>query len=78
MLVGDHIVFVFGIDGLVLGRNKDVFWGNARPAEILEKVGDARLREMNVCAGGVAGLHDSLADTNYFYNNVEALPLLRN
>lgn len=56
VLVGDDVVLVFWVDRLVLRRHVDFFRQQRRPCEVFEEVGVARVREVDVGAGGVAGL----------------------
>lgn len=48
VLVGDDIVFVLRVDGLQVGRDVDIVGGELVLAEILKKVGVARVLHVNV------------------------------
>lgn len=50
------IVFVFGIDGLVVWRDVHVVVGELVAAEVFEEVGDATAGEVDVGSAGVFGL----------------------
>lgn len=51
MLVGDHVVLIFGIDGLVLRSNVDVVVGKLVATEVLEDVRVAAGAEVDVGEG---------------------------
>lgn len=51
VLVGHHVVLVFRVDGLVLRWHVDFLRQQGRARKLLEEVGEARLREVQVCAG---------------------------
>ena len=56
MLVGDHVVLILGVDGLVVGGNVDVVVGELVATEVFEQVGDAAGREVDVGADRIFGL----------------------
>ena len=56
MLVRHNIIFIFGIQRLVVRWHVDFFWGKVGSVEFFEKVGNTWGRKMEVSAGGVAGL----------------------
>lgn len=51
MLVWDYIVFVFGIDGLVVRRHVDLVVGQLVFAEVFEKVRVSGAVEVYICEG---------------------------
>lgn len=53
VLVGDDVVLVLGVDGLVLGGDVDVVGRQAVAAELLEQVGVARAVQMDLRVVGV-------------------------
>lgn len=53
MLVGDDVVLILRVDGLVLGRDVDLIIGEAVLAEVLEEVGVALVVEVDIRDGGV-------------------------
>ena len=53
MLVGDHVVFIFGVDRLVLRRNVDLVVRELVATKVLKEVRDAAGREMDMCTDGV-------------------------
>lgn len=62
MLVGHDVVFVVGVDRLVLGRDIDFFGWKLQTGEVFEEVGVVRLVEVEEGEGGVAGLVWGLAE----------------
>jgi hypothetical protein len=56
MLIGDYIIFVFRVDGLVMGWDVDLIVGKFVFTEVFEEVGVSRAREVDVGVGGVFGL----------------------
>jgi hypothetical protein len=61
VLVGDNIVFVFGVQRLVLGRHKYLVIWKLVLAEVLEEIGISRTVEVYICVVGVFGLWMLLA-----------------
>lgn len=55
MLVRHYVVFVFGIERLVLRRHVDLVVGQFVLAEVFEEIGVAGAREVDVGVGGVFG-----------------------
>lgn len=53
---GRTVVFVFGIDGLVVRRDVHVVVGELVAAEIFKEVGDAAAGEVDIGSAGVFGL----------------------
>ncbi len=56
MLIGDYIVLVLGIEGLVVGRDVDLVVGELVAAEVFEEVGVEGAGEVDVGVGGIFGL----------------------
>lgn len=53
VLVGDHVVFIFGINRLVVRRNVDVVVRKLVVTEVFEQVRDAPGRQVDVRSGGI-------------------------
>lgn len=58
VLVGNHIILVFGIDGLVVRGNVDIVIGELVATKVLKQVGDAAGGEVDVGADRVFRLAD--------------------
>jgi hypothetical protein len=54
-LVGHDVVFVFGVDGHVVGCEEDGVRGEGEAGEFFEEVGVGGVVEVEVGARGVAG-----------------------
>ena len=62
MLIGNHVIFVFRVRGLVMWRDVDFFERQGGGAsEFFEEVGDAGFREVDVCMGGIFGLGERVS-----------------
>ena len=57
MLVRDYIIFILGVDRLVVGRNVDLIIWKFVFAKVLEKVRISGAIEMDIGMVGVFGLH---------------------
>lgn len=57
MLVRHHVVLIFRVDGLEVGRDVDVVFGEAVLAEVFEEASVPRSVEVDICVGGVFILH---------------------
>jgi hypothetical protein len=51
MLIRDHIVFILGIDRLMVRRNVDIVVGELVAAEVIEEVCKATGGEVDVSSG---------------------------
>ena len=56
MLVRDDVIFVFGIDRLMLRRHIDIFRSDASATEVFEEVGNTGLIEVDIGMRGIARL----------------------